>query len=90
MTKAIKARLNKTCLSCGKSLKIVLYSKKDYIGGHYLGRIPNYTNKAWKEALKHGTKPWNTSKSIVQVLNVDPIAKSYNEYWECPKCYWKG
>lgn len=87
--KLIRARLDRLCSCCGKQMRVIVYSKSDYRGGHCFGKVPNYTKKAWNEALKAGTKPWKAGSSI-RVLNVDPVAKSYTEYWECPKCYWRG
>lgn len=86
--KPIKARLNKICACCEKPIRVIVYSKSDYRGGHCFGKIPFYTDKAWSEALKAGTREWNFHGTILRVMKKDPVPYKYEEYWECPKCYW--
>jgi hypothetical protein len=88
MHKIIIKRLNKTCACCASPIKVIIYSKKDYRGGHYFGKIPICTEKEWAKARKAGTKPWNLHGTILHVMKKDPIPYKFEECWECPKCYW--
>lgn len=88
--KVIRARLDKKCSCCGKQIRVIVYSKSDYRGGHFFGKIPLHTDKAWREANKAGTRDWNVNGTILKVMKKDPVAYRHVEYWECPKCYWKG
>lgn len=37
--KTIVERLTKTCVICGRNLKVIIYSDRSYRGGHYFGKI---------------------------------------------------
>jgi len=82
--KTIKDRLKKDCVCCGKDIKVIVYSKDDYRGGHYFGKTPFYRKNAkYKVVGKfHGTN-WDVVDCLEKPLR-------YDEYWECPKCYWGG
>lgn len=90
MIKEIKKRLVKDCAICGKLMKVIVYTDKTYRGGHFFGKIPLHTQKAMREADKAGytEKKWGTL--TVRVMKKDPVAYKHVEYWECPKCYWRG
>jgi len=36
----IKDRLDRTCAACAKAMRVILYTDKNYRGGHYFGKIP--------------------------------------------------
>jgi hypothetical protein len=87
--KEIIKRLNKTCAVCGRKMKVILYKDRTYRGGHYFGKIPLFTKKELKKALKAGTHKVRIGDSEIEVLNRNPKPCKYEEYWECPKCYWR-
>lgn len=37
--KLIAKRLEKTCVVCGRKIKVILYKDKTYRGGHYFGEL---------------------------------------------------
>lgn len=86
--KEIIKRLGKTCAVCGKKIKVILYKDKSYRGGYYFGKIPLYTKKELNKALKAGTHKERIGNWEIEVFNKDPEPYKYQEYWECPKCYW--
>lgn len=86
--KAIIKRLNKTCSICGRKIKVILYKDRNYRGGHYFGKMPLYTKKELRKALKIGTRKEKIGEFEIEVLKKDPKSYGYQEYWECPKCYW--
>ena len=86
--KPIVKRLQKTCACCGKAISVIVYSKKDYRGGHFFGKIPLYTKKEAAYADSFGLKKEFFGKTEVFVANKDPKPYGYTEYWECPRCYW--
>lgn len=88
--KIIKARLDKVCSCCGKAIRVIMYSKSDYRGGHFFGTIPLHTKKAMREADKAGYTEEKLGTLTVRVMKKDPVAYKHVEYWECPKCYWRG
>ena len=88
MEKQIKKILEKKCVCCGKNVKIILYSKNNYRGGHYFDKIPLHTKSELRLALKAGSHKKVFGKTELLVLNQDPKPYAYAEYWECPKCYW--
>lgn len=90
MTKEIKKRLTKDCAICGTCMKVIIYNDKTYRGGHFFGKIPLHTDEAWKKALKSGYTEKKIGTIMVRVMKKDPVAYRHTEYWECPKCYWKG
>jgi len=85
----IAKRVIRRCAVCGKDAKIILYVGGKYRGGHYFGKIPLHTKKAWREAERAGTHKVKMGKSLWEVLNKNPKPYKHIEYWECPKCYWK-
>lgn len=85
--KTIKDRLEKICVSCGKKIKVILYSDRSYRGGHYFGKISISTKKEWAKAHKAGTRTWKFEGQEFQVMKKDPKPYKHVEYWECPKCY---
>ena len=87
--KVIVKRLNKTCACCGRKIKVILYKDETYRGGHYFGRIPLYTKKEFRKAMKAGTKKEKIDNWEINVLKKDPKPYKHIEYWECPKCYWR-
>jgi len=87
--KEIIKRLNKTCAVCGRKMKVILYKERNYRGGHYFGKIPLFTKKEFKKALKAGTHKVRIGDLEIEVLNRNPKLHKYEEYWECPKCYWR-
>lgn len=82
--------MEKSCSVCGKSVRVIIYSDKSYRGGHYFGKIPEYTDKAWAKAMRAGTHKETVCGKAIDVMNEDPIPHSFFEYWECPGCYWGG
>ena len=87
--KEIIKRLNKVCAICGRRIKVIVYKDRTYRGGHYFGKIPLYTKKELNKALKAGTYKEEIGNWEINVLNKDPKPYKYEEYWECPKCYWR-
>ena len=80
--KRIKECLKKECLCCGKDIKVIVYDKDNYRGGHYFGKIAVYRKNAkYKVVGKFPGRDWKV---------IDYLEKPYKqvEYWECPKCYW--
>jgi len=86
--KEIIKRLDKTCACCGRNIKVILYKKKTYRGGHYFGKIPLYIKEEIRKAMKAGTKKEKIDNWEIEVLKKNPKLYKYEEYWECPKCYW--
>jgi hypothetical protein len=102
-TKTIVKRLQKTCACCAKAIRVIAYSpaasgildsrsrdKSDYRGGHFFGKLPLYTKKEEARADSFGFTKKLFGKIEVLVMNKDPKPYGYVEYWECPKCYWRG
>jgi hypothetical protein len=87
--KKIRARLNKTCACCGKAIRVIVYTKKDYRGGHFFGKIGLTTKKADENARKAGFTDWNFHGLILKLYKRDPVPYKFIEHWECPKCYRK-
>lgn len=87
-SKEIIKRLNKKCACCGRKIKVILYKDRSYRGGHYFGKLGLYTKKEINKALKAGTRKENIGGFELEVLKKDPKPYKYEEYWECPKCYW--
>jgi len=87
--KEIIKGLNKTCAVCGRKIKVIVYKDRTYRGGHYFGKIPLYTKEELNKALKVGAHKGKISNWEINVLNKDPKPYKYEEYWECPKCYWR-
>lgn len=85
----ISGRITRHCVVCGKDINIIMYKDGKYRNGHYFGKIPLYTEKAWNEARRAGTHEVKMSGSIWKVMNKDPKPYKYAEYWECSKCYWR-
>lgn len=90
LPKIIKNRLAKTCSICGKAIKVVTYTNRTYRGGHYFFDIPICSKKEWDKAHKAGTRTWKFGGKEFQVMKKDPKPYKHIEYWECPKCYWRG
>jgi len=86
---AIRKRVNKQCVVCSKTMKVILYTNKKYRGGHYFGKIPLISKEEWKRVNKAGTHQEMFMGEMVKVLNRDPKPHGYGEHWECPKCYWR-
>jgi len=87
--KEIIKRLEKTCSICGKKMKAILYKDRTYRGGHYFGKIPLCSKKEINKVLKAGTRKERIGEFEIEVLKKDPKPYKYEEYWECPKCYWR-
>jgi hypothetical protein len=81
----IKGRLEKECAVCGRKVRVILYNDRSYRGGHYFGKIPFYKKGAinFKDTKK--VKVGGLGMNVLQNL---PKPYKYEEYWECPKCYW--
>ncbi len=90
LPKTIKNRLSKTCSICGKDIKVVTYTNRTYRGGHYFFDIPICSKKEWDKTIKAGTFESDFHGLKMNVLKRDPKPYKHIEYWECPKCYWKG
>jgi len=45
MAKKKKRLLKRTCASCGKTIKVILYEDRSYRGGHYFGKLQLDNNK---------------------------------------------
>ncbi|MDP2946736.1 MAG: hypothetical protein Q8N88_01345 [Nanoarchaeota archaeon] len=45
MAKKRKRLLKRTCASCGKKIKVILYEDRSYRGGHYFGKMQLGNNK---------------------------------------------
>ncbi|MFA6547399.1 MAG: hypothetical protein WCT11_00450 [Candidatus Magasanikbacteria bacterium] len=80
-TKTIKKRVRKICSCCGKEINVILYSDKNYRGGHYFGKVPVYDENSYKKATVKVEK--KTGWRIVSGLKI----KEKIEYWEWPRCY---
>lgn len=95
MTSELKKEIiQRTCAVCGKRISVRIYKKLidkgcNYRGGHYFGKIPLYTKKELGKTLKTGTRKTHLGKLEVEVLKKDPKPYKYEEYWECPNCYWR-
>jgi len=87
--KEIIKRLNKTCASCGREIRVILYKDKSYRGGHYFGKIPLSIKREFGKALKAGTRKERIGELEIEVFKKDPKPYKYIEYWECPKCFWR-
>ena len=87
--KEIIKQLDKACACCGRKIKVILYKDRNYRGGHYFGKVPLYTKKELDKALKAGTRKVKIGDTVFDVLKKDPKPYKYQEYWECPKCYWQ-
>ena len=90
MKKEIKKRLSKKCLCCGREVRVIVYSKSDYRGGHFFGKLPLTTKAEDKKSFEAGTHIEKIGDFEMNVLNIDPKPYAFVEYWECPKCYWGG
>lgn len=88
--KQIKKRLEKSCAICGKDIKVIIYTDKSYRGGHYFGKIPLVSKEETAKALRAGTRTWKFAGQEFQVMKRSGRPYKYVEYWECPKCYWRG
>lgn len=86
--KEIIKRLEKICSICGKKIKVILYKNKTYRGGHYFGKIPLCSKKEINKSLKAGATKTKIGDFEIEVLKKDPKPYKYEEYWECPNCYW--
>ncbi len=42
------------------------------------------------KALKFGTRTEKLGNMNIHVMKKEPKPYEFSEYWECPKCYWKG
>lgn len=82
-------KLNKKCACCGKNAKVILYKDGTYRGGHYFGKIPLYKKSELNRIRKFGTRKARIGDMIVDVLKKSPKPYGHEEYWECPKCYWR-
>ena len=83
--KTIIDRLNRKCVVCGKKIRVILYDDRSYRGGHYFGKIP----LCKKEDIDfENTEKVKIGEMTLNVLKNDPKPYAYEEYWECPKCYW--
>ncbi|MDO8471080.1 MAG: hypothetical protein Q7S49_00515 [bacterium] len=92
MTKStykINRRIVRQCVVCGKDIKVIIYVGGKCRNGHYFGKIPLYTKKAWKEALRAGTYEVKMDGMVWKVMNKDPKPYKHAEYWECAKCFWR-
>src|SRR3989339_8381 len=90
LEKTIKKREVKSCSLCGKAINVIIYSDKSYRGGHYFFDIPICTDKEWSKAIKAGTRKWKFGGDEFNVMKKEPKAYKFDEYWECPTCYWRG
>ena len=86
--KSIQKRVDKQCACCPRKMRVLLYSDRTYRGGHYFGKIPFCTDKEWRRTLKAGTHKVRMGNHTLNVCNRDPKPYKYEEYWECPTCYW--
>ena len=86
--KEIIERLEKTCSICGRKMKVIFYKDQSYCGGHYFGKIPLSTKEGLQRSLKAETTKKHLGNLEIQVLKRNPKPYKYEEYWECPKCYW--
>jgi len=87
--KGIVERLEKICACCDRKIKVILYKDSTYRGGHYFGEIPFYTKKEMRKAEKAGTVKKRIGDFVISVMKKDPKPYKHEEYWECPKCYWR-
>jgi len=85
MAKERSKTLSRTCAVCGRAIKVILYNDHSYRNGHYFGKIPFH---------KKGTINFKDTKEekingmVLNVLQNLPKPYNYEEYWECPKCYY--
>jgi len=89
LKKEIIKRLEKICAICGRKIKVILYQDRSYRGGHYFGKVPLYTKQELNKTLKVGTRKERIAGLEIEVLKRDPKPYEFEEYWECPKCYWQ-
>lgn len=47
--KKIIKRLQKICACCGKAIRVIVYSKNNYRGGHFFGKIPTRSKPEYWE-----------------------------------------
>lgn len=83
-------KLKRACAICAKQIAVIVHPDKTYRGGHYFGKTPLHRKSELRRALKAGTHTARIGAHTMNVLNKDPKPYAYTEYWECPKCYWKG
>ena len=88
--KVIKKRLKKICVICGKGMRVILYADRRYRGGHFFGKISLTTKKAEREAAKAGFRLVKFGDRFIQVAKKTAKPYGHFEYWECPRCYWRG
>ncbi len=87
--KLIKDRLEKECSVCVRKIHIIQYTDRSFRGGHYFFEIPISTKTEWERVLKAGTHTYKRDGFEFEIINKEPKAYKYVEYWECPKCYWR-
>ena len=85
----IKERLKKNCSVCARKINLIVYQDRTYRGGHFFGKIPLFSNKALRKAMEFGTHASKLGGATIQVMNRGPKPQRYEEYWECPRCYWR-
>jgi len=90
MPKELKEIIERTCAVCGKEISVRIYKKLshkgcNYRGGHYFGKIPFYT----KREIACTSKQAVPDKRIGWWILPKMTPYKYEEYWECPKCYWR-
>ena len=53
-TRIIKNRIERSCVVCGKKIKVILYTNHHYRGGHYFsfGKKPKNPEKEYWECQK--------------------------------------
>lgn len=89
-TKEIKRRLQKKCAICGGPIRVFVYKDKTYRGGHYFFDIPLYSKSEQKKMRESGTHKSKVGNMEFDVINYAGKPYKEVEYWECPKCYWRG
>ncbi len=85
----IIGRLEKRCAVCGRRMRVILYRKGTYRGGHYFGKWPLYRKREIQKTLAAGTRKSKMGDLVVEVLKKNPRPYQHIEYWECPRCYWR-
>ncbi len=78
------------CAVCANEIKVVRYTDKSYSGGHYFFDVPIISKKEFRRAVKDGVKKKMMGEIGVSVYKKEPKPYKYVEYWECPKCFYRG
>ena len=80
----IKKRLDKKCLCCGRDIRVLIYSKNDYRGGHFFGKLPLKT-KAEAEKPNAFVEYWECPKCYWSAIICYKTGETPKWHWGPPK-----